>query len=274
MKCFCGSGKFIQNCHKENGTKKRIRHFVRNEILYKDKNGITLYHNIEPQGFGKRQFNGRLKYWLVHTPAGVLIYPLFIIWKNKVVRPLTIDGLHYYNEDDKTIQYINCMMTPFSRGVIKFITNDSKLSDNNYFDAPCHIECDGNPFYSAWALDFQDEKIKLYHHTTKTNKESIELSSKLLGSKWNLQGTKELTKFNYIYFTDLEQIENSFDLSEIGMTEKGTSIKLCTDHGIIKEIPVYRESRYKRNAILQTWVPIELTAPQPIILHIPTRGDL
>ncbi|MFW8602561.1 hypothetical protein ACOHYD_13920, partial [Desulfobacterota bacterium M19] len=106
--------------------------------------------------------------------------------------------------------------------------------------------------------------------TSETNANLIHESSIIKGSKWNLQGTEELAHCHFIYFTDLFKINDIFDLLEIGMADKGTTIKLCSDDGKqIEEFEVYREEAGNRTHTLSIWVDPELISPPPLILHEP-----
>lgn len=271
MKCLCGSGKYDKNCHGKNISIDKLRSIIKYDILKIDPgNEILINTNIKPLGFGKRTTRCILKYWMAVTPAGAIIYPLFIIKGSKALRPITLDGLHFDNQNGEIIQYVQCMVTPVSRGVVTFRNSDIQFKRNGYIECPCILECDGDPFQSLFAMDFKDGKIKLFHHTTEKNAQLIRESSKLIRSRWNLQGLEELTAHHYIYFTDLKKIQDVFDLIQIGMADKGTTIKLCTDDGAqIENFEVYRDETGNRTKTISVWVNTEIISPPPLILHEP-----
>jgi hypothetical protein len=222
--------------------------------------------------FGKRKIKCRLKYSRSITPAGQIIYPLFLQKNNKTIRPLTIDGLHFNAIDGNVMQYIHSMLTPVSWGTISFQANDFTVGRNGYLHTDCYLECEGNPFESVFALETKNGLVKLYHHTSSNNASLICKSFKLKGSKWNLQGTEELKNNHFIYFTDLEVIQDVFDLIGIGMADEGTEIALSTDDGkVVEIIKVYREETTNRDSKLQIWVDPEIIAPPPLILHEPNK---
>lgn len=271
MKCLCGSEKFSQNCHRSQFTKEKIRKHIKYEVLKIDPNQkVGLISTFQSLGFGTQKIKCRLKYSRSHTPAGQIIYPLFLQKNNRTIRPVTIDGLHFNTIDGNVTQYIHSLLTPVSWGTISFQAKKFSFGKNGRLNTECLLECEGNPFESVFALETNNDRIKLFHHTSSDNAPLIRKSSKLKGSKWNLQGTEELKDTHFIYFTDLEVIQDAFDLFEIGMANKGTDIALSTDDGkIVETIKVYREETTNRDSTLGIWVDPEIIAPPPLILHEP-----
>lgn len=269
MKCLCGSGKFVQNCHGSSITKESFRSLFKNEVFKIVSNQeVWINSSFKSLGFGKQKIRCKLKYSPISTPAGPIIYPLFLQKNNKTIRPVTIDGLHFDTIDDNETQFIQCMLTPVSRGTISFQTKDFSFAKNGQRNTDCILECEGNPFESGFALETKNGLIKLFHHTSSDNASLIQKSARLKGSKWNLQGTEELENTHFIYFTDLEVIQDLFDLIEIGMADKGTNLALSTDDGkVVETITVYREETTNRDSTLHIWVDPEIIAPAPLILH-------
>ena len=272
MKCLCGSGKHAKNCHGSGLSKGKIRHLLKYDLFKIENRKAWINSYFRPLGFGRQTIKCTLKYWKTTTPADIIIYPLFLIKNNKAVRPITIDGLHYHNQNDTVTQYIQCMLTPLSRGTISFQTDDINFGKNGYVTVNCYLQCEGNPFESVFAIEANEDSIKLFHHTSKENAALIHKSSILKSSKWNLQGTQEIqhNEFNFIYFTDLETIQDIFDLSQIGMADKDTEIHLSTDDGNqVESLHVYRENKNNRDCTLSIWVDFEIISPPPLILHEP-----
>ncbi len=272
MKCLCGSGKFIQNCHNDAYTKKKMRSFIKYEILQIDPSGqVSINAQFKSLGFGKQTINCTLKFMKPTTPASEIIYPILLVQADRAIRPITIDGLHFVEDNGNVIQSIHCMLTPICKAIIVFNTKDMAYCKNGYFECECKLECEGNPFQSIFAMEAKNGLIKLFHHTTADNAKLIHGSLELKSSKWNLQGTHELTANHYIYLTNLDIIDDIFDLLEIGMADMGTTTTLSTDDGkIIEEFEIYRENANARDATLSIWVDPNIISPQPLILHEPS----
>lgn len=269
MKCLCGSGKFVQNCHPSAITKEKFRHFLKNEVfkIVADQE-VWINSSFKSLGFGKQKIRCKIIYSPISTPAGQIIYPLFLEKNNKAIRPVTIDGLGFDTVDGKVTQYIQCMLTPVSWGTISFQPKDFSFGKNGHRNTECLLECEGNPFESVFALETKNGLIKLFHHTSSESASLIHKEARLKGSKWNLQGTEELKDTHFIYFTDLEVIQDAFDLIEIGMADKGTNLVFSTDDGKIHEfITVYREETINRDSTLYFWIDPEIISPAPLILH-------
>lgn len=203
------------------------------------------------------------------TPAGNIIYPLFVKNGGRCLRPLTIDGQIIISDDKVEITQISCMLTPIHFGQIKFHSEkikEDKFSNGGYL-VECEVVSSGNPFESLFAMEMIGERIALYHHTTKESEKLILESGVINGSKWNIKGTNEHPDFHNIYFTNIPKIEDRHDLFEIGMAEEGTELSIITDDNVIETIEVYRENPLNRPAALKVWVDWHLISTNHLILH-------
>lgn len=112
--------------------------------------------------------------------------------------------------------------------------------------------------------------LRLFHHTNNAALAAIRDSGHLLGSSWNLQGSKRLANIEYVYFTDLPAILSEADLISIAMTDKAR-IFLRPDHSNdladAVEVKVYRATTADRQATLSLFVPCEMLASQHTWLH-------
>ncbi len=275
VKCLCGSDKLAKNCHGESISEKKLRMIIENHVEGANQVGLYFSPEIKPTNFGKRKktkIKCNLIYTISMTPAGVLVYPISLIKDGKAIRPITIDG----NSKNNNFFSIDCMLTPQIQGHID-VKDDSgtrMFSRGCFIKCDCTLECFGNPFESLFALDYKDQKIKLFHHTTKENSKLIKESSKLLGSKWNLQGIQQLEHLNYIYFTDLKEVNTAFDLTRIGMSDKGHKVGIRTDDNMNwEEVIVYHESAKNRDGRISVWVDPTIIVPPHIILHEPISID-
>lgn len=117
-----------------------------------------------------------------------------------------------------------------------------------------------------------DFLLDLFHHTTKEAAEAISASGHFRGSRWNVQGTRELKNVEYAYFTSLPKIASEQDLAKIAMASSGRIYLLRTNATSTQEaiaIEVYRQSTLDRTATLPIVVPASLVASQHIYRHAP-----
>lgn len=269
MRCLCGSGKFQQNCHGSDLSNNELRNRLKYEqigttIAGKD----AVVKTFKSMEFGRQIFKVIVTFRIVTTPAGLIYYPQFVERNGKVLRPLTIDGIHYENTDEGLNQYLTFMITPVSSAHIAFSPKNIVNGSNGCVSCECVAICEGNPFQSLYAIDIKNGRLKLYHHTTRENKDKIYASQKLLTSRWNLKGTDELSINHHVYFTNLDSITGSLDLLEIGMASKGTDVAFCTDDGRrIADVEIYRDETNNRDGVLTVWVDKEWISPPPLILH-------
>lgn len=268
VNCKCGSGIQKEKCHNEDDENK-IRKSLRVGILSDETERVTTFFPLRPMDFPKTSFEGLLKFQLASTPAGKILYPLFIKKGANCIRPITIDGQTIIYDDKVEIVSIPCMLTPIHFGEIIFYSKNvkkNKFTTGGLF-TKCEIRTNGNPFESVFAMEMKGDQIALYHHTSKENESLILESGYFKGSKWNLQGTNELPDFHNIYFTNILKIQDNFDLIEIGMCEKGTSLSIITDNNKTEMIEVYRENPLNRPASLKVWVDWNLISTNHLILH-------
>jgi hypothetical protein len=268
--CKCGSGLPKVRCHNEDNINK-IRKSLRVSFISNETDIVrtTTFFPLRSVDFPIASYRGVLKFQIATTPAGPLIYPLFIKKEGSCLRPLTIDGQLIINDGIEELVSIPCMLTPIHFGEIIFHSKDVKRDNFSIggYTVKCEIRTKGNPFESVFAMEMKGEQIALYHHTSKENEKLILESGYFKGSKWNFQGTNELTTFHNIYLTNIPKIEDKFDLFEIGMCDKGTDLSIITDDNEIEVIEVYRENPCNRPAALKVWVDWNLISTNHLILH-------
>ena len=132
-------------------------------------------------------------------------------------------------------------------------------------DGPCALMADG------------DLRLNLFHHTTSEFAAAISASGHFRGSRWNVQGTRELKNVEYAYFTSLPTIASEDDLAKIAMASSGRIDLLPTNAASTQEviaIEVYRQSTLDRTSTLSIAVPASLVAPQHVYRHTPTSGSV
>lgn len=129
-----------------------------------------------------------------------------------------------------------------------------------------------------------DVFIELFHHTKSDTKATIIASSKLIGSKKNIQGTKELKNSEHVYLTPLHEIRVGNDLERIAMSSE-EEIKLIRDNFNPPDMlfpgweekykddfllmKVCRGSIENLTATLNFMVPVEYLSPQHVLKHKP-----
>ena len=129
-------------------------------------------------------------------------------------------------------------------------------------DGTCTLKADG------------DLLLHLFHHTTSEFARAIAASGHFRGSRWNIQGTRELKNVEYAYFTSLPKIESEQDLAKIAMASSGRIGLLRTNAASMREavaIEVYRQSTLDRTSTLSIAVPASLVASQHVYRHAPTN---
>lgn len=120
-----------------------------------------------------------------------------------------------------------------------------------------------------------DFDIHLQHITNPTAYASIKSSGELWSSRWNLQGTRELSNVAYVYLTSLPSIKSEADLRRIAMSSDGVIAFQTTSYRAREEtlkLKVYRESTTGRTAKLPVTVATDLLAPPHMLIHRPL-GD-
>lgn len=265
-KCLCGSGKPINDCHGDISPNKLRNYLWLNITGIKD-HRVHLERHIVSKEYEKQSLSCDITFIEAYTPAGVIHYPILLTNGTKSVRPITIDGLAFMKVESKTYQYIDCMLTPNISSTIGFDLNCVHIDKSGLRHAKCELIVSGDPFNSVFAIETEGDEIALYHHTNNIAKGLIEKSFRLNCSKWNFAGTEELIAPQYIYLTDIPVIEGAFDLSEIGMTDPGTTLSIVSDLGLIKEVKVYRDNPSNRTATIKVWVDINMLTPNHLILH-------
>lgn len=124
--------------------------------------------------------------------------------------------------------------------------------------------------------------LRLYHHSTEAAIRGIQTDEAFRLSRWNIQGTKELERVGYAYFTPLDALTCDADLQQIAMASSG-AIFLATDRyqgrmalvssgTLPKEVlrlEVYRQSTADRRHALPVWVEASALGAQHLQRHAP-----
>lgn len=112
--------------------------------------------------------------------------------------------------------------------------------------------------------------LDLFHHTSAQACSAIRRSGHFRGSRWNIQGNKELNNVEYAYFTNLPRISNRKHLKRIAMASDG-EIHLIPTNGSFPDdiisIEVYRESTLNRRHTIRAKVPADIIATQHVWRH-------
>ena len=265
--CPCGSGKPQENCHGEITDLGIFRNALKTEIFGVSDSRVSLNRTFEPVELESKRFKCTVRLYCAITPAGKILYPTLITVKNRSLRPMSIDGLHFVEEETQLMQGIQGMITPLSTYTLGLEIPKYNPLLPGYHTLTGYVITAGDPFNSIFALETKDNRIALYHHTNAEAKRAILSSMQFKGSRWNYQGTQELSNINYIYLTDISKIINSFDLADIGMANKGTKIGFTSDRGDVRYLKVYRDNPSNRSETIKVWVNPDMLSPNPLILH-------
>ena len=266
---------------KYNRLESNTDHFYLNDYGYK--------------GLGNHKIFGYIKCKLAHASQFSVIIPdqVYFNWGGELcwIQPYNFLPCRLFNFEE----YIQCDVS-FDISFGYSVNARFKDSDliKNYEDGSQLFSCEltvpediGD--YSIGRAEIDSERnvyIELFHHTKPEIKELILQSKKLLGSKWNIQGSKELKNSEYVYFTPLHEIKVNNDLEKVAMSNE-SEIKLIRDNFIQPDIlfpgwqekykddlfimKVYRENVENRNSTLSLMVPAEYIAPQHILKHSPVN---
>lgn len=120
-----------------------------------------------------------------------------------------------------------------------------------------------------------DFDIFLSHITNPAAFASIRTSGEVRTSRWNLQGTRELSNVAYAYLTSLQSISSEGDLRRIAMSSDATIRFQTTSNRPredILELTVYRERATGRTARLPVNVATNMLSPPHLLIHRPV-GD-
>ncbi len=266
----------------------------------------TQFHKVSPFGitstiFGYGRdystvYNGYLKCKLVHAPTFSVIIPDQIYLENEGdcwFQPLAFTA-NILCKTDKNI--MGELSIDISMGHTLKIDTSNYDFVRNFDDGSCLYKCqikgpkklkEYATGHSYFRKDFTPV-LKLYHHTEPETKEEILKCKYLIGSKWNIQGTKKLTNVSYAYFTCLDKISKPNDLKHIAMASDGKIHLIVDDFNVpgilplnwqclygdkILELMVRRENTLNRKATLSFFVDSTKLASQHIYRHVFTNSN-
>ncbi|MDR3059946.1 MAG: hypothetical protein LBU84_17640 [Prevotella sp.] len=258
-------------------------------------------HNIYLPFYGAKfdisnSLQGIVKCKLLHSDIDSLVLPDQIYIKtdkNNFIwfQPLTFLA-NLLVKDDDLVTCVFFVDIPCGRTLKVTFTNKDllyNLPDNSSLYT-CKI--DGPPdlsIYSTGSGKFIDKIpfLELFHHTTNQNKRLISNGKNIYGSRWNIQGTKDLENVSYFYLSCLNKIKAKEDLKQIAMASDG-KIHLLKDNSnvpeVIKpedipvykddivELNVYRENTYNRRHTLKFLVDSCILSPKHLWMHFPKDG--
>jgi len=236
------------------------------------------------------QYTGLVKCRLVHSQDSVIMPDLIFIKTkdNNFIwfQPFTF-FINLLVEEEDIIRTGVCVDISAGNTLKIVFTNKDWIrnfdDDSSLFNCqiygPQDIEMysTGTGYFENWV-----PYIFLYHHTTKTTIQKIHKSQCLKGSKWNIQGTREIKNINYFYLTSLPAIQRNGDLLAIAMASDG-KINLILDQAPermnyddfpdeILTLEVYRENTYNRNSTLKFVVNATILSPRHLWKHRPVAS--
>jgi hypothetical protein len=244
-------------------------------------------------GLSKNTIYGYIKCKLVHAENFSVIIPdqVYFNWNGSLrwLQPFIFLPCRLANFDDYTLCDIlfdiSCGYTSRAR----FKSSDFIRSfDDGSQLFKCELLMPDDAGEYAIGIAEKDANwnfsVELFHHTKPEIIQLITDSEKLLGSKWNIQGSRELKNSEHVYFTPLHEIKVNNDLERIAMSHE-EQIKLIRDNFNPPSIllpgweekykndfllmKVYREDAENRTATLSYMVPAHYISPHHILKHSP-----
>jgi len=239
---------------------------------------IAHYRELHPSAL-----EGFIKLKLVHSEATSLVIPDFLA--------ANLDGMRWFQPKF----FYGCTLSFFDRSAaatirielssgslveVTFVSSGlvTSLSDSSQVYECVFSQLSGTRFVADGTCSRREDGdflLRLFHHTTNEAAEAINSSGHFRGSRWNVQGTRELKNVEFAYFTSLPKIASEADLAKIAMASSGQIYLLRTNAVSRTEavtIKVYRQSTLDRTATLAIAVPASLVASQHIYRHVP-RGE-
>lgn len=247
---------------------------------YESKHNNYYITDFDPyRHFGEEEYNGYIKCKLIHSVGFSLIVPDQIYLKIDDdllwIQPICFTA----NNIAKIHSYIDCSICidiAFGAGLVMRFNNDNYV--RSYRDGSQLFECvikgpENLEKYATGTAKFNNNLpyILLYHHTRPEYAEKIAECGYYKPSRWNIQGTKQLTRLGYVYFTPLDAIQHENDLIQIGMASRGVlAFRLDQNQTSTPDLvlEVYRENTKNRCSSLSHWVAADALAPQPLYRHM------
>ena len=176
------------------------------------------------KGIGKNTIYGFIKCKLTHAEKFSVIIPdqIYFEWNGSLrwLQPFIFLPCRLADLGDDVICDINFDISCGYTSRARFKSSDLiRCYDDGSQLFKCELLMPDEAGEYAIGLAEKDDswniRIELFHHTTYDTKQLILDSNKLLGSKWNIQGNKELKNSEHVYFTPLHEIKVNNDLERI-----------------------------------------------------------
>lgn len=245
------------------------------------------------KGLGRNEIYGYIKCKLAHTENASLIIPdqVYFNWSGHLrwIQPFNFMPCFICKDDDFIVCDIFFDISCGYAARARFYNNDFiRNFDDGSQLYKCELQVpDDVGSHAIGRADLGENfniSVQLFHHTKPEIIKLINESGALLGSRWNIQGNKEISSSDHVYFTPLHELKVNNDLEKIAMS-KEARITLMRDgfnppailfpgwEETYKEdfliMEVYREDVANRSATLEFWVPVEFIAPHHVIKHMP-----
>lgn len=191
---------------------------------------------------GNSRYPGRIKVRLAHWRNGSLLVPDQVYLESPAVwfQPLTflpclltqlgpeLTATLYMDVDGGQTLRIDFK----SSGLIARLEDGSCL-----YKATVHGPRDLPTLgQSTWTMFDERPYLRLFHHTTQANKDSILATGEFWPSVWNLSGTRKLKNVRYAYFTSLAEIRSPKELAAIGMSPSQV-LYFARDGVVVSRLP-------------------------------------
>lgn len=222
---------------------------------------------------------GAIKVQNVVLPFGRHVIPQFLFIGDLAWRPTMLPVAIVYGDEGQFYYARISFDVEINRPTTTYIIFTQHRRLLEYPDGSALYEClisDVDALPQSAAIVHEEFRLRLFHHTSAECLPLIKNSEHLRASKWNYQGTAELSDRHFIYFTDVPRLENAADLMRVAMTDGGFQIGMQYDDPNLPPehimVPVRDRGQMSEriDCLVEPWL---LESP-PMLFHDPSlRGE-
>lgn len=215
---------------------------------------------------------GFVKVQNVVLPFGRHVVPQVVYFGGHAWRPTMLTVVGVFGEDGEFACASIAFDVAWNRTVTTFILADRQRRIAEYPDGSALYEClleGADALPPSAAIEHEDFRLRLFHHTTASALPLILESGHLRASSWNYMGSTELRDRHFVYLTDVREFRSGLDLRRVAMTDGGFTLAMRYDMpGLAPEVlnvPVRGRGQVSERLefIVEPW----LIETPPMLLH-------